>query len=69
MKKYVKYALPKKGLNLRRFNYFIDDLIGVIYHPYLVDLFIFFDRETQDKTIDFFELVINLNVIEKGSFE
>lgn len=69
MKKYVKYAIPKSGLNLRRFNQLINDLTSVDYHPFLIDLFIFFDRESQDKAIDFYELVINLNIIDKGTLE
>ena len=69
MQKYAKYAIPKKGLNLRRFNKFIADLSGIDFHPFLIDFFIFFDRETQDKTIDFFELVINLSITQKGDLQ
>ena len=29
----------------------------------------YFDRETQDRTIDFFELVKGLDIVERGTFD
>ena len=29
----------------------------------------FFDRETGDKTIDFFELVKSMDIVERGTFD
>lgn len=35
----------------------------------MIDIFIFFDRETNDRVIDFFELVVGMDIIERGTFD
>ena len=66
---YTSFAMPKKGLNLRKFNDFWTTLTSIQFHPFLMDIFIFFDRETQDSTIDFYELVKGMDIIERGTLE
>ena len=37
-------------------------------HPFADDFFLFFDTN-QDGLVDFYEMVIGMNTVEKGSFE
>lgn len=66
---YVAFAVPGRGMNMRKFDGFWSSLTNIQHHPFLVDIFIFFDRETQDRTIDFFELVRGMDIIERGTIE
>ena len=60
---YATFAKVKKGINLRKFNKLWAKVSGIEHHPFIIDIFFWFDKETQDKTIDFFELVQGLNVV------
>jgi Ca2+-binding EF-hand superfamily protein len=66
---YSANAKRGKGMNLRGFNRVWTNLTGINYHPFLFDIFMFFDRETGDKTIDFREFVLGLNMVERGTFD
>lgn len=44
-------------------------MTGIQFHPNLMDIFIFFDRETQDQTLDFYEVVKGMDIIERGTLE
>lgn len=61
MKMYSAFAVPKKGLNMRKFDMFWSQITNIQHHPFLIDIFIFFDRDTCDKTIDFYELVVGMD--------
>jgi Ca2+-binding EF-hand superfamily protein len=69
MTMYAAYAVPQRGLNMRRFDYFWTQVTNIQHHPFLIDIFIFFDRETNDRVIDFFELVVGMDIVERGSFD
>ena len=44
-------------------------MTNIQYHPFVIEIFMYFDRETQDRTVDFFELVQGLDIVERGSFD
>ena len=69
MKMYTAHAKRGSGMNIKAFDKFWSQLTGIEHHPYLVDIFIFFDRGSQDRTIDFNDLVTSMNIIERGTFE
>lgn len=65
---YCNYAEIGKGLNLSRFKQFLTAIFNIENHPFTEDFFLFFDAN-RDGLIDFFEVVIGLDTIEKGNFE
>lgn len=65
---YVKYAEIGKGLNFKRFKNIISYLYNIENHVFIEKLFFFFDKN-QDGIVEFYELVISLNIIEKGNFK
>ena len=66
---YCSFAIAGKGLNLRKFNHFWTKLTGIEFHPFLYDIFMFFDRNSQDQTLSFEEVIHGLAIVERGDFE
>jgi len=69
MTMYKAFAMPGKGLIMKQFDKFWAQITNVEHHPFIIDIFIFFDRETQDQTIDFFEFVKSMDIVERGTFD
>lgn len=65
---YTTYAEIGKGLNFIRFKNLISAVFNIENHPFAEDFFLFFDRN-RDHLIDFYELVLGLDIVEKGTFE
>ena len=66
---YVAFAKKHQGLTMSLFGAFWAQISNIEHHPFLVDIFIFFDRNSQDKTIDFMELVRGMDIVERGTFD
>ena len=66
---YTAYAKEKTGLTMSRFNDFWAQITNIEHHPFLIDIFIFFDQKTQDQTVDFLELVKGMDIVERGTLE
>ena len=43
-------------------------IFNIEAHPFTDDFFLFFDSN-RDGLVDFYEMVIGMNIIEKGTFE
>ena len=54
---------------MRQFDKFWAQITNIEHHPFIIDIFMFFDRETGDKTVDFFELVKSMDIVERGTFD
>lgn len=65
---YCNYAEIGKGLNFKRFKSFLTALFNITHHPFSEDFFLFFDTN-RDGLIDFYEVVMGLDTIEKGDFD
>lgn len=69
MRLFVKHAKRGRGLSFISFDSFWAELSSVTHHPYLIDLFMFFDRETVDSALDFYELVLGINLVQNSTIE
>lgn len=65
---YVSYAELGRGLSINSFRKFMTAIFNIEGHPFTDDFFLFFDSN-RDGLVDFYEMVIGMNTIEKGSFE
>lgn len=65
---YCQHAEVGKGLNYSRFAKLMGNLMNIENHPFFPDLFLTFDKH-DDGLVDFKELVVGLNVLEKGDFD
>lgn len=65
---YCNYAEIGKGLNFKRFKSFLTALFNITHHPFAEDFFLFSDTN-RDGLIDFYEVVMGLDTIEKGDFD
>jgi len=65
---YCNYAELGKGLNYPRFCSLLSSIFNIENHPFSIDMFYFFDSQ-RDGLIDFYEMVIGLDIVEKGSFD
>ena len=65
---YVSYAELGRGLSINSFRKFMTAIFNIEGHPFTDDFFLFFDSN-RDGLVDFYEMVIGMNIIEKGSFE
>jgi Ca2+-binding EF-hand superfamily protein len=65
---YVSYAELGRGLSINSFRKFMTAIFNIEGHPFSDDFFLFFDSN-RDGLVDFYEMVIGMNTIEKGSFE
>ena len=66
---YSGFAVHHQGLTLENFDKFWAQLTGIEKHPFLVDIFMFFDQYTRDQIVDFQELVKGLDIVERGTFD
>ena len=65
---YVSYAELGRGLSITSFRRFMTSIFNIEGHPFADDFFLFFDTN-RDGLVDFYEMVVGMNIIEKGSFE
>jgi len=65
---YVSYAELGRGLSINSFRKFMTAIVNIEGHPFTDDCFRLFDSN-RDGLVDFYEMVIGMNTIEKGSFE
>jgi Ca2+-binding EF-hand superfamily protein len=65
---YVSYAEVHFGLDLAQFSLLLSALMNIEAHPFFRDIFLFFDKDLDGK-VDFYELVIGLDIIERGTFD
>ena len=65
---YVSYAELGRGLSINSFRRFMTAIFNIEAHPFTDDFFLFFDSN-RDGLVDFYEMVVGMNIIEKGSFE
>ena len=66
---YTVHAKYHEGLDPNRFSQLISTLFHIENHPFIREMFMFFDMWTCDGIIDFREFVVGLDVIERGTFE
>ncbi len=55
-------------MNLTRFKKLLTAIFNIENHPFAEDFFLFFDTN-RDGLVDFYEVVIGLDTIEKGTCE
>lgn len=65
---YVSYAEIGRGLNIINFRKLVTAVFNIEGHPFADDFFLFFDTN-QDGLVDFYEMIVGMNVLERGSFE
>ena len=65
---YINYALEKRGLSLERFGSLIAVLFNIDAHPFLREMFLFFDKN-RDGLVDFNEFIEGLDIVERGTFD
>jgi Ca2+-binding EF-hand superfamily protein len=65
---YCSYAEIGRGLSIVNFKKFMNAIFNIEGHPFNDDLFLYFDSN-HDGLVDFYEMVIGMNIIEKGTFE
>lgn len=65
---YVSYAEIGRGLAIGGFRRLMTAIFNIEGHPFADDFFLFFDSN-RDGLVDFFEMVIGMNTVERGSFE
>ena len=65
---YTSYAELGRGLSITSFRKFMTAIFNIEGHPFADDFFLFFDTN-RDGLVDFYEMVVGMNVIEKGTFE
>ena len=65
---YCNYAEIGKGLNFSRYKNFLSAIFNIEHHPFAEDFYLFFDTN-KDGLVDFYEIVMGLDTIEKGNFE
>jgi Ca2+-binding EF-hand superfamily protein len=65
---YVEIAKPQYGLHLESFQTLIGLMLNIEHHPFIKEMFVFFDRNADGK-VDFEELIRGLDIIERGTFD
>ena len=65
---YVSYAEIGRGLSIVNFRQLVTAVFNIEGHPFADDFFLFFDTN-QDGLVDFYEMIVGMNVLERGSFE
>ena len=65
---YVNYAEEKRGLSLKKFTQLIGILTNIDNHPFIRDMFLFFDKN-KDGLVEFNEFIVGLDIIERGTFD
>ena len=65
---YANYAEVGRGLNFTRFKRVLAAVFNIENHPFAEDFFLFSDT-SKDGLVDFYELVVAMDVIERGAFE
>ena len=65
---YVSYAELGRGLSINTFRKFMTAIFNIEEHPFTDDFFLYFDSN-RDGLVDFYEMVVGMNIIEKGSFD
>jgi Ca2+-binding EF-hand superfamily protein len=65
---YVSYAELGRGLSINSFRKFMTAIFNIEGHPFADDFFLFFDTN-RDGLVDFYEMVVGMNIIENGAFE
>lgn len=55
-------------MNIIRFRKFLAAIFNIENHPFTEDFFLFFDT-AKDGLVDFYEMVIAMDIIEKGIFD
>ena len=64
----MSYAELGRGLSITTFRKFMTAIFNIDSHPFTDDFFLYFDSN-RDGLVDFYEMVVGMNIIEKGSFE
>lgn len=64
----MSYAEIGRGLSIDNFRRFMTAVFNIEGHPFADDFFLFFDTN-RDGLVDFFEMVVGMNILEKGNFE
>jgi Ca2+-binding EF-hand superfamily protein len=65
---YCAHAEIGRGLSINSFRKFMNSIFNIEGHPFTDDFFLYFDTN-HDGLIDFYEMVVGMNIIEKGTFE
>ena len=65
---YTYFATAHQGLNMESFGQIMGYLTNIENHPFMEDIFAFFDRN-EDGLVDFEELIKGLDVVERGNFD
>lgn len=65
---YTSYAEVGRGLSINNFRRFMTAIFNIDGHPFADDYFLFFDSN-RDGLVDFYEMVVGMNIIERGTFE
>jgi Ca2+-binding EF-hand superfamily protein len=55
-------------MSITSFKKFMTAIFNIENHPFTDDFFVYFDSN-HDGLVDFYEMVIAMNTIEKGTFE
>lgn len=64
----MSYAEIGRGMTVSNFRRFMTAIFNIEGHPFADDFFLFFDTNC-DGLVDFYEMVVGMNRVEKGSFE
>lgn len=65
---YTYFAKAHIGLNLESFSILFGHLSNIHGHPFIEDIFAFFDKD-EDGLVDFDEFIKGLDIVERGNFD